>query len=159
MKLLIAILFTSLMSAQVSYDAYVPLKTYHFDRNDSNLWWMNDNEGGNIGLIIIRREGISELQFGAINNSYGDLSFIAMGGITKRIGWFRVGASVGIATGYQGYYKAMEFGNLDKQNNIFSRTGTLPQAAINISLEKHKFSPLIVISPFFINAGIRYNFK
>lgn len=158
MKLIFALLFTSLMSAQATYHAYVPIRTYHFNRDPMDLWFMEKNEGGNVGIVVMRREGLSEVQLGVVNNSYGYLSIVAMGGVTKRVGWFRIGASVGIASGYRAYY--WQFRHTDtKPKNIMTETGILPQANINISLEKHKFSPLIVVSPYFINAGIRYNFK
>lgn len=144
--------------AQVEYSLYVPLKTYHYDRSQMGLWFMESHEGGNAGAIIIRREGLSEIQFGVINNSYGYLSIVAMGGVSKRVGIFRIGASVGIASGYRAYY--WQFRHTDtKPKNIMTKTGILPQAGINISVDKWKVSPLLVISPLFVNAGIKINLK
>ena len=159
MKTAILLFLTMSCFSQVSYSAYVPLRTYHFDRRDANLWWMDKTEGGNIGLIITRREGLSEIQFGAINNSYGDLSIVAMGGISAKAGIFRLGVSGGLATGYKSYYRYLAQGQLQKRDDILSRNGIMPQLAANISLDKGAFSPLLVISPFFINAGIKYNFN
>jgi hypothetical protein len=59
---------------------YVPMRTYNFNRQPNFINTLHNTEGGNIGLIWIRRkrEGrfYSETHLGAVRNSYGNLSVI-----------------------------------------------------------------------------------
>jgi hypothetical protein len=169
----------------IEYLGYIPLRTYHWNRNIELLNKLHSTEGGNLGIILIRRINYkdklyTEKQLGIIRNSYGDASIIINQGFGYRLNNLNIGLSIGLATGYEKSFrgtaystinpvtKEIKFSHYSKSSSslpgIFINNGIMPIILINISMEdcikigKLNISPLINISPEFINGGIIVNF-
>lgn len=149
---------------------YVPLRTYHFDREyvQSLGRWMSGNEGGNIGLIITFRNNYEpfyvEKQIGVIRNSYGNASIIFQVGAGVRVIGLNIGLAGGIATNYREAYLFNEK-LTNAMPDLFYNNAIIVQANLNISLDKGirigdavEFSPMIVVTPLYINGGIKIKF-
>lgn len=172
-KLLITltlIIFSGILNAQekqkIEYLGYIPMRTYHFLRTDYALNSMHKTEGGNLGLILIRRKNQSEKVYtekhlGLVRNSYGEPSIILNQGFGYRYKNFNLGMVIGIATGYEKCFEATKAGMIPNLPGVFKNNGILPTSLVNISLEKGfkisdkvNVSPLLNISPAFLNGGL-----
>ena len=167
----LAIVFCTSLNAQektkeVEYLGYIPIRTYHFLRTDYALNSMHKTEGGNLGLILIRRKNqgekvYTEKHFGIVRNSYGEPSIIVNQGFGYRAGNINIGIAIGLATGYEKCFEATKAGMIPNLPGVFKNNGILPTSLINISLEKGfkisdkvNVSPLLNISPAFLNGGL-----
>lgn len=163
--ILLTILLNSLFAfsqKDVSYFGYVPLKTYHFVRDDLSMSDYTKGEGGNIGLIISRRvqqndKVYTEKQFGALNNSYGYLSFVFHQGVGVKIIGLDIGMGAGLITGYKKLYRV----NSElKMPPFFVKNGIMVSAVLNIApsegvnIGKLDIKPMLLISPSYLNIGI-----
>src|SRR5690606_7652111 len=168
-KLLITltlIIFSGILNAQekqkeYEYLGYIPMRTYHFLRTDYALNSMHKTEGGNLGLILIRRKNqgskvYTEKHLGVVRNSYGEPSVIVNQGFGYRAGNINIGIAIGFASGYDKCFEYTKAGMIPNLPKIFKNNGILPTSLINISLErgikitdKINVSPLINISPAF----------
>jgi hypothetical protein len=174
MKRLILILITLLITTvgfaqkEVSYYGYIPLKTYHFVRDKATMNDLADNEGGNVGLIIGRRVTQSETlytekQFGALRNSYGDLSFVLQQGVGTKVIGLDVGIAVGLITGYQRLYEINKA--IKQMPGILQNNGMIVTAVLNVAPSKGfrvgdvELKPMILLTPFYINAGLLIDLK
>jgi len=152
-KLILALSLLSQLyiQAQKKIDIYVPLRTFHYQRNTETMRDYYKTEGGDIGLIL----KVDNISAGAFRNSYGDTSFTLMYGLQfKTSKNINSSFNFGIATGYEKFYSESKIGH--KFPKILKTNGLLPTALISISYSKFKLQPTIVISPTFINAGITY---
>lgn len=157
--------------AQTEYSAYIPMRTYHFDRTYENIHFLSGNEGGNIGLILIRTNNsecnntFTEIHLGAIRNSYGDLSVVGQVGYGYKLNNFKIGGAIGLATGYKKMYETHIIGNKeytpssDFMPGIFKNNGISPTTTVYISYTKYKIKPTLIISPLYINGGIIFKIK
>jgi hypothetical protein len=144
--------------SQSEYSVYVPMRTYHWNREPLVLNSFHNTEGGNLGAVLIRRNEIkqnlySEQHLGAIRNSYGDFCIIAHQAIVISYKRLEMSLAVGLATGY---HKLYENGNLQTFPDVFKSNGIIPSGMISLRYNKYKISPIINISPTFINGGLAY---
>ena len=160
---------------------YVPLRTYHYDRTPYMEY--HDTEGGNIGAIGIYRrtngKWFNDIQAGAVRNSYDKLSLLAQFGVGRSIGKFDASINLGLITGYKflfadevhtgtvsgtwngqpyeyTYTNVIENDNPNKGTlpSWMEKNGILPSASLTLSYDLGIISPLIAVTPQFINAGI-----
>lgn len=183
-KLVLFFIFfiTISINAQIEYLSYIPMRTYHWNREPTQLAEFHNTEGGNLGIILIRRTSYenniyTEKQTGIIRNSYGDASIIINQGVGYKFqNNINVGLSVGLATGYEKEFRGTQYNNSVTNEiyyyreehvlpGIFSNNGIMPVLCLNISLNKGlnlskvELSPIINISPIFINTGILLKIK
>jgi hypothetical protein len=156
--LMITLLISIAITAQTEYKSYVTMRTYHFEMSKDVLETFNETEGGNIGIIFIRSEKVSknssiQQHFGAIRNSYGDLSIVGQVAYVYHINNFDLGGSIGLISGYEKAYKYMP-NTLSVMPDIFRNNGILPSLNINFSYTRYKIQPLVIISPTYINGGV-----
>ena len=178
--ILIVIFFTINSYSQINHSFYIPLKTYHWDRSEETQDKFAKNEGGNLGLIYIRRIQQNQTiftgkQIGLIKNSYGDLSIILNQEVGYKFKNFNISLSAGLASGYkkmdykieyhvrdenytytgESYYKSVNqfYNSLPK---LFRDNGIIPTSVLSISFSKYKLQPTINLSPTFINSGLIY---
>ena len=164
--LIILLLITTCGYSQnnkISYSIYLPIKTEHFNLHSEPYV---DGQGGNIGIIISRRINretdniiyFTELNTGIVRNSYGKTSILAFTTIGFNIIKLDISSSIGLASGY--------YGNIDKDAPDFLvKSGIMPYLTLNLTLKegikinnKIKLSPMVVISPIFINFGLKTRF-
>jgi hypothetical protein len=171
--LFIFIIFATNIYAQVretEIKVYVPIRTYHFDRHPSMGY--HSTEGGHGVVGIYRRTNGSwynDVQLGAFANSYYNLSFLLQYGIGKHIGNLDVSVNLGIISGYGNLFKpyTRSDGSSDTDGvrnilttnlpDIMSKNGILPIATLTLSYNIGRVSPLLVINPQYLNAGIIIN--
>jgi len=171
--------------SQVEWHGYVPLRTYHFDREP--FFPYHSTEGGNIGLVVTRRKLMKNNLFhdtnaGLVRNSYNKLSFILQKGFGIRTKVVDISANVGVATGYDilftdkitiiEQYWLLEGGLVEKEEYekrerlalvkstpYFMREwGMIPMINLSFRFNTGRLAPLINVSPDFINGGITYKF-
>jgi hypothetical protein len=135
---------------------YIPLKTYHLNRDENTLKDFHSTEGGNEGFVFIIRKvkniDFREVNIGIIRNSYGDLSFLVQYGIGKKTKDFKISLNLGMATNYKGFYK---FDNsAEKMPKILQNLNILPTGVLVISYDKYIIKPTILINPAYINYGV-----
>lgn len=162
----LALLATVIVSAQdkVTYSGYVPLNTKHYEYNKDYA----KNEGGRYGLILSRKVDketyFTETSFGALENSFGKFSVVAIQSIGKDILGVSVSVGIGITSGYKILYE-----NGDKVNKFpkfLKETGLLPYVGMQLTLAKPikitkdiSASPLVTINPAFVNSGIKITLR
>jgi len=182
---LLTLLISPLIYSQTEYKVYIPLKTYHFDRTPKYEYIKG--EGGNLGAIFIYRKNTNnnwfrDISSGVIRNSYGNLSILGTLGIGKKIGKFEASLNIGLISGYKnlfedkiipfkkeftldGEFHVYEGTNKIKNTNIYKnklpdwmvKGGIIPAASLTLNYRTGLVSPLIVISPEYINVGILIN--
>jgi len=130
---LLGFLFEGQSQNELSF--YIPLNTYHFNRDQVDKGHYTENEGGDIGIVVqLRRDRgrvFSASSIGVVRNSYGDVSVLALVGIGRDIGILTTDVSVGLATGYERFY---ELDDTTIFPSLFSDNGLLPYAAVTLSL-------------------------
>lgn len=157
---------------------YIPMRTYHWDR--TNIEKYHPTEGGNIGLVLIRRKiqtdkVYTEKQVGLVRNSFGNLSLIIQQGVGTKLKNITLSMSGGIATGYKDMntytisnvwynneYKDIYIENDNTYNKlpkIMKDNGIIPTLVFSATYTKWRFKPTINISPSFINGGVTFNIK
>lgn len=159
----ILLLGAVLLHAQpkVTYQAYLPLRTYHFNRSNAQMEMYTNTEGGNIGFIAGRKvqyeKFFIETNAGAIINSFGELSIIATQGIgiTENENFLDISIALGFATGYKKLYDGV------KAPEFFVKNGIAPVATVNLSMHQGikissvRVSPMIIVSTMYVNGGIK----
>jgi hypothetical protein len=171
--LFIFIIFATNIYAQVretEIKVYVPIRTYHFDRHPSMGYHSTEGGHGVVG-VYRRTDGnwYNDIQAGVLTNSYNSLSFLVQYGIGKHIGNLDVSVNIGIITGYNKLFKPYirTDGSYDDDGirnilttnlpDIMSKNGILPVISIALSYNIGRVSPLLVINPQYLNAGIIIN--
>lgn len=169
--ILLTIFYSTVMLSQgvekeIEYLGYIPMRTHHFMRSERVMNSMDKTEGGNLGLIVIRRKNQSKKVFtekhlGLVKNSYGAPSLVLNQGFGYRAGNINLGMALGIATGYEKCFAVTHAEFVQQLPGVFSNNGILPVTIFNISLErgikiggKVNVSPLLNISPAFLNGGL-----
>jgi len=180
--------------SQIELLAYVPMRTYHFDRTPSLEY--HKTEGGNIGVVGVYRKTkknniFYDTNFGIIRNSYNKVSVIAQKGIGFKTRFVNVSVNLGLVSGYKILFVEsiattrtitidLPRGELFGDSQVsFDRTttrhikpsvikeylpeimrewGIIPTANLSISLNTGMISPMLVISPEYLNAGILVKF-
>jgi len=171
--LLLLIIITTNISAQdreTEFKVYIPLRTYHFDQNPDMAY--HNTEGGHGVVGIYRRTDgrwFNDLQAGVLANSYHRLSFLLQYGVGRSIGKLDISANLGLISGYQNLFRPYIKTNGEYDHNgmtndlttnlpsIMRNNGILPAASVSISYKTGIVSPLLVISPNYLNAGIVIN--
>jgi len=171
--LFIFIIFATNIYAQVretEIKVYVPIRTYHFDRHPSMGYHSTEGGHGVVG-VYRRTDGnwYSDIQLGALANSYYDLSILLQYGIGKHIDKLDVSVNIGIITGYNklfkpyirtdGSYDDDGIRNIYTTNlpNMMKKYGILPIATLTLSYNIGRVSPLLVINPQYLNLGVIIN--
>ena len=172
-QFMILVLSINSYSQITEHNFYTPLKTYHYNRDPIQLGIYHPTEGGDLGLVYINRKLIKESRFykeysfGAIRNSYGDLSFISNVGLGISYHRINIGTSIGLATGYNRLYQPIIddiysdvyyiMPDLLVKHNI-TVTPTINVSSNKlIELNKLQINILIVISPSFLNGGLVFS--
>lgn len=157
---------------------YLPVRTYHYDRTPDHEY--HPTEGGNLGVIAIYRiqkeKWFEDIIGGVIHNSYGNLSLVAQYGLGKSFGKFQVSGSIGIMTGYKHLFdpvveeiwlEHVESGELcycgedikysryqQYLPGFMKNNGIIIMPNLHLSYDTGILSPLLIISPEYINAWI-----
>lgn len=135
--------------------AYIPLKTYHFNRTPEVDEYIK-GEGGNVGLVAIyrryRENKFNDIQAGVIRNSYGNLAMLAQYGFGCNFDKLSASINIGVISGYK---------NIFQKNKIWYTTEVHEAPNIESYTYQHKhiapndFSKLIDILPKFMsNNGV-----
>ena len=186
--LILITIITTNISAQdreTELKVYIPLRTYHYDRTPDYKY--HSTEGGNIGAIgIYRRTNgrwFNDIQAGAIRNSYDNLAIVGQFGIGKHIGKLDVSMNLGLISGYKNLfedeiitktniitYKGIDYEyeitkTIENENSYrhimpdwMKDNGILPAVSMSITYNTGRVSPLLVISPEYLNAGVVVSF-
>ncbi|MEM9076316.1 MAG: hypothetical protein AAGC43_04715 [Bacteroidota bacterium] len=153
--------YSALASAQ-EVRVYFPIRTVHFDQSPEIAYV--DNEGGDIGAVGSYRinhkaRGFHEFSLGALRNSYGNLSVVALSGYGYRLGQFETSFNLGIASGYSILF-SLPIQKLERITPDFmEELGLIPMGNLTMSFNLGKVSPLLVVSPAFINAGFVWRLR
>lgn len=143
--------FISFYTYSQSLDVYIPMRTYHFNRDEFVLNTFHNTEGGNLGAVFILGGKDLELHLGVLRNSYGDVGTLYQFAYKVPLKQLKISLSVGLMTGYNKFYYYNDvkmFRGILKNNNI------LPTGSLNLTYTKYKIQPTIIISSEYINAGV-----
>lgn len=186
MRNLLLVLLMALATNVYSQElkVYVPMRTYHYNRTPPIDY--HKTEGGNIGGVAIYRKNhnkwYTDVQAGALRNSYGKLSFIGQYGVGRHIGNLDVSFNLGAISGYKilfeditktidseityegvtyKYTRTQTIENNTKAKAVLPKwmqdSGILPAVSLSMSYDVGRVSPLIVVSPEYINIGVVIN--
>jgi hypothetical protein len=153
------LMFLAVLSyGQQSFNVYIPMKTYHWDRNPYMLNKYHPTEGGNAGMVlsmkINNKRIFTELQGGIIKNSFHDVSVITQIAVGTEYKHFEALLCLGVASGY---HKAFEGSERAKMlPDIMVSNGIMPTTMISLRYSKYFVKPTVNISPIFINFGLSF---
>lgn len=164
------------------YKVYVPMRTYHYDRNPINPY--HSTEGGNIGAVVIRRKhkGIlfTDTNVGVIRNSYNNISVMAHKGVGIHTKPSDIAINIGLISGYKNLFETtvvyesyeLKLADTEKSHQITKEIGTysnhkakklpkmmqkygiIPSVNLSVAFNTGRVSPIFIISPEFVNAGL-----
>lgn len=154
------IISMSVVSQHTQIKLYVPIRTYHFDRTP-DYQYVKD-EGGNLGAVVvyrrIKKKWFRDINAGVFRNSFGKAAVIAQYGIGRRWGKLNTSFNVGLISGYNTLFDS-KTATLRFLPNILKDNGVIPAINSTLSYDFGLVSPLITITPEYLNAGILLTLK